>query len=530
MRFAAPSVLVALLYGSVLRSWGHKSTDCKSLRPPTIDGVKYNSILATEFKDVPYKDSTTKFTYSLTYCEINITLSHPPAQDQVIVSTWLPPASAWNGRFQGTGGGGYRAGRFGVNLAPAVALGYSAVSTDAGVGDSGTGSFLLNTTTNEVDYTLLTNFASRSLHEMTVIGKALSRDYYGKKHFKSYWNGCSTGGRQGLMEAQRYPGDYDGILAGAPAINWNKFTTSSLISDILRLKLGYEGPACELEAIRTRAIEACDALDGKKDGIVAALDKCHFNATSLVGKTFTCDSEGGATRKFSKESAAVANAVWHGLVVNGKRVWYGFGYDTNLTVVSGIDTTFSAKSAAWTTLAVLKQPNYNLTSLRDEDLARLIGQSYAEYNDLIGTDNADLWATYKHGTKVLSYHGTADQAFPSYGTVDYWVRVRDFMKRQHSVDVDDFYRLFLAQSVGHCRGGVGPFPTDPLGALVEWVENGQAPERLPAKTQDAQRQSQPLCKFPLMPVYTDSKADGGVTCKKTAFSNFKSLPAAVPVV
>jgi hypothetical protein len=159
---------------------------------------------------------------SLNFCNVNITYTHPGYNDSINIQVWLP-LTGWNERFQGTGGAGYATGVMDQALAPAVAQGYAAVSTDGGHAvDALTESWALVSSGN-VNFDLLEDFASIALNDMTVLGKAVTKSYYGMAPNFSYWNGCSTGGRQGLMIAQRYPNDYDGILAGAPAINWPSF-------------------------------------------------------------------------------------------------------------------------------------------------------------------------------------------------------------------------------------------------------------------------------------------------------------------
>ncbi|EPQ26188.1 uncharacterized protein PFL1_06124 [Pseudozyma flocculosa PF-1] len=523
MRFATAVTLPAaalLASGAAVYAspTSQSPTSCDKLQPPKIPGVKYQSVQRIQHTDAPFPNPLTGGTVPLSYCEVIVTLSHAGGNDNVIVKTWLPNADKWNGRFQGTGGGGYRAGYLDIALAPAVARGYAAVSTDAGVGLSDTGDFILKPNSTRIDKTLLENFSKRSLHEMTVMGKDLTRQFYGKKHFYSYWNGCSTGGRQGYMEAQNYPEDYEGLLAAAPAINWARFVPAGYVVDLYRQKIGYNKPACELAEITKRAVDACDGLDGFKDGIVAATSECHFDASTLVGQPFTCSTT-GESLTFSKEGADIANLAWHGFEENGKRVWYGANVGTNLTQVSGIDTTFTHYSDAWLRLAVEQNRAFNLTTLDAHGLYKAVKESVKRYDDLIGTADPDLRKAYKHGAKILTWQGLQDQAVLPTGVIDYYTRVKQ--KLGGKVNIDDFYRVFFAPGVQHCQGGTGPLPDDPLAALVDWVEKGKAPDRLPATTQDSRKLQQPLCKYPKLPRYT---ANGDLECRDTAFAqNFTPL-------
>ncbi|KAN0061263.1 hypothetical protein ACQY0O_006109 [Thecaphora frezii] len=478
-----------------------KNCRCPHLEPAPIPGVRFTSSIATP-TTTPYLDPLTNQTHSIRYCEYNVTLTHS-GHDNVTVTTYLPPNRQWNGRFQGTGGGGYIAGKFAIALVPAVAQGYAASSTDAGVGFNETGDFLL-AAPGKLDTTLLENFAHRSIHEMTLVGKDLVRQFYRKSPRHSYFVGCSTGGRQAMMSVQRYPDDYDGLIANSPAIDWARLLVSNSASITAR-RLKYDQPTCELLELRRRAVAACDALDGKVDGIVAAFDRCHFDARSVVGKTFVC-GETKATMRISEQAAEIANAAWQGLHrSSGQRVYYGLGYDSNITVVSGQDNTYSLLSDGWIKYAVEKNVDFDPTTLDVDALADAVRKSSDEFGHVIGTYNADLLPAAKRGVKLLTVHGMADQAIPLNTTIEYYDHVRAKL-REGNFQVDDVYRLFLAQGAEHCGGGPGAWPQSPLDQLVQWVEQEQPPKHLPAQTSAGEDVA--LCKYPLLPRY---KA-GGWTC------------------
>ncbi len=218
------------------------------------------------------------------FCRVQITV-----QPAINIEVWLPPAANWNHRFQAEGGGGY-AGTISYSaLALAVAGDaqtgpFATASTDTGHPAAGTangqggangaqggGGFALNPATHALNEGLITDFASRSLHEMTVKAKAVIKAYYGQPQTYAYWNGCSTGGRQGWMEAQRFPDDYDGILAGAPAFNWDRFIPAELWPElVMNLNVGAPISQTKLNAINVAAVKACDAIDGVTDGIISA--------------------------------------------------------------------------------------------------------------------------------------------------------------------------------------------------------------------------------------------------------------------
>lgn len=259
------------------------------------------------------------------FCDVAITYTHPGLNDTIQVSIWLPlQDEAWNGRFLGQGGGGYAAG-FDGSLAPAVSMGYAAANTDAGHSVAGEGGHWSSkswslTSPGNVNLVLLQDFASRAVDDMTVIAKEVVQAYYGHPVKYSYWNGCSTGGRQGLMLAQRFPKHYDGILATCPAVNWVTFLVTSLWPQVVMNTVGYFPPMCELTAITRAAIEACDHLDGQSDGVIASPGSCNFDASSIVGRKFQCD---GIERTISEQAAAIANAAWQGPSRAGEREWFG---------------------------------------------------------------------------------------------------------------------------------------------------------------------------------------------------------------
>src|SRR5213082_578545 len=191
-------------------------------------------------------------------CRVTATVTHPPSGDRVKIFIGLP-ATNWNGRFRGTGGGGFLGGSAN-NLRGPVTQGYAAGATDTGH-EGGSGSFALDAN-GRLNWQAIRDNAHVGIHDMTVTGKALTQAMYGVAPKYSYFNGCSTGGRQGLMEAQRYPQDYNGIVSGAPAINWTRFIPQELWGAVLMSATGNPLPACKLAAATAAAIAACDTADG----------------------------------------------------------------------------------------------------------------------------------------------------------------------------------------------------------------------------------------------------------------------------
>jgi hypothetical protein len=211
----------------------------------------------------------------LNICEAKVTLTHPGANDSIVVLVWLPLAG-WNGRFVRIGGSGWAAGIGQLSVAPFASQGFATATTDAGLcGDLTSPASWVLKGDGEVNTELLKkNFASRSVHDLAIIGKGVTAAFYGKQAAHTYWNGCSTGGRQGLAAAQSYPQDFDGVLAGAPAIYWDKYVVAEQWPQVVMKEEGYFPSNCELNAVTQAAIAAYDGLDEVGDGIISNPSSC----------------------------------------------------------------------------------------------------------------------------------------------------------------------------------------------------------------------------------------------------------------
>ncbi|TMR09711.1 tannase/feruloyl esterase family alpha/beta hydrolase [Nonomuraea turkmeniaca] len=450
------------------------------------------------------------------YCDVTVTLTHPGAGDHAKVRVWLPE-TGWTGRFQAVGGSAFAAGDYGAGLAGAIKSGYAAATTDAGVSTYVDTGWALNSD-GEVNTALLKNFAERSQHEMAVVGKQVVNEVYGRPVSYSYWNGCSTGGRQGYMEAQRHPGDFDGILATAPAINWDEFEVATLWPQVVMNEENTFPSPCEFNAFNEAAVKACDPLDGAPDGLIGDPATCTFDPRELIGKSVECDGE---QETITAADASVVRRIWDGpRTPSGKRLWSGIpigaGFDLAGTRIDADGDRVGAPfpiPAIWVSTFLKRQPSYDLSTITYAEFAKLFEQSRAEYDGIIGTDDPDLSAFRRSGGKLLTWHGQADQLIPAQGTVDYRRRVELAMGGARRVD--DFYRLFLAPGVAHCAGdtSTGPKPTDALGALTAWVEQGKAPQTLNAAITDSSGKTvtRELCRYPSVSRYTGhgDPADAG---------------------
>ncbi|KAF4463167.1 feruloyl esterase b [Fusarium albosuccineum] len=451
-----------------------------------------------------YIVATTATPTTIDFCHINVTLTHPGANDVVSVSIWLP-FDGWNGRFQATGGGGLSAGYFGYALGEPVANGYAAGSTDAGLTLNGTISAATGlwalTLENKLNHGLIKNFAYRSIHDMTVIGKAASKAFYGRSPHHSYYTGCSTGGRQGYFAAQHYPDDFDGIMANAPAL----FTPRVSPGDFwpyLVMGNAVAPPQCIFSAFQAATIEACDPHDGAVDGLISAPEKCDFDPKTLVGKKIDCPEVGGSVVITHKHATVVAKILQGAHTSTGDFLWYGnppgaaFDGLANTPIINGnIERVPFSAGEAWMRYFVAQDPDLDTAHMTYRTSEELFSKSVSLFTDILGTDNPDLTRFKKSGGKLLTWHGLADAYITHPGTTRYWDKLQKRMGGAKTID--DFYRVFLAPGVAHCAGGYGPVPVDPLKALVRWVEGGKAPKTLFASgDRDGAKVTRQLCPYP----------------------------------
>lgn len=447
-------------------------------------------------------------TSDLSFCNVTVTYTHPGQHDTIHVTVWLP-LERWNGRFMAVGGGGWITGH--PYLSPQIASGYAAASTDGGHGVERSAASWALTSRGNVNWNLLQDFAYRALDDMVLIGKAITESFYETAPKYSYWNGCSTGGRQGLMLAQRSPGLLDGILAAAPAVDWPTFVTSAFWAQQRMNQINEYPSTCELMAFRAAAIEACDSLDGLSDGIIGAPGLCRFDPHSVVGKKINCDG----VKKLTTAGATIAQAAWTGPIdANGKASWFGVNHDALLRsaedtyVVGNGSTRGKTIPEEWISLFVKKDPTYDTTTMTDAEFFAVLKASQRDYDSILGTHWPDLSEFRDAGGKMITWHGLADDRIPPNGTSHYYDQVL-----AATSNVSDFYRYFEAPGVAHCAGGAGHVP-DAQKDLVRWVEEGITPDTLKAFDQHGEGTVRELCQYPLVQRFVegDPKVASSFVC------------------
>lgn len=430
-------------------------------------------------------------------CRVTATVTHPPTGCRVKVFVALP-TKGWNGRFQGTGGGGFVGGSPNALNGPAR-LGFATAATDTGH-EGGSGSFALGAN-GRLDWHAVQDNAYLGIHEMTVLGKALATAFYGKAPRYAYFVGGSTGGRQGLMEAQRYPEDYDGILSACPAINWHRFLPADLWPQVVMADAGNFMPKEKLDAATTAAVASEDARDGVTDGVIDDPFRCDYDPRALVGTRV-----GEST--FTEADADVVRKIWQGpRGHDGRFLWYGLTPGTNLlplAATTGSPLTGRPFSITrdWFQFFLLQDPNWAPTNLTPEGFERLWEQSVEQFGDVIGTDDPDLARFRDSGGKIIILHGLSDQLIPAAGTIDYYKRV--VQRLGGPEEVERFARLFLAPGVDHGFRGPGATPVGRMEALMRWVEDGTPPDKILAEHRDqagAVVRSRPLFPYPRVARY-----------------------------
>ena len=447
-------------------------------------------------------------------CRVTASITHPPSGDRVKVFIGLP-MKGWNGRFRGNGGGGFSGGSAG-SLRGSVAQGYAVGATDTGH-EGGSGSFALDAN-GRLNWQAIQDNAYLGIHEMTVVGKALTRAFYGKVPRYSYFVGGSTGGRQGLMEAQRYPQDYDGIISACPAINWHRFLPSDLWPQVVMVAAKNFVPKAKLDAATAAAVAACDALDGVTDGVIDDPARCAYDPKALVGTTV-----GDST--FTEADAEVIRKIWEGpRGRDGAFLWHGLARGTDLFALAGTEgSPLTGKPFGipldWFRFFLLENPRWDWTTLTPAGFELLWRQSVEQFGAVIGTDNPDLAPFRDRGGKVIIYHGLADQLIPAEGTIDYYKRVQHQMGGVEKTA--QFARLFLAPGVDHGFRGAGATPAGQVEAIVRWVEEGKAPDKLVAERRD--QDGKIIRTRPLFPYPQVAKFKGSGSTDDAA--NFLSSPS-----
>jgi len=448
------------------------------------------------------------------HCDVKA-IAKPTRDSEIKFELWLP-ASGWNGKYEQVGNGGW-AGNVPVQaFAEPLRRGYAVAGTDDG--HSGAGAeWAIGHPEKMVD------FGYRAVHETALQSIALVTALYGKAPSRSYFMGCSDGGREALMEAQRYADDFDGIIAGAPAGPWSHLTTGGVWNEqALLIDPASSVPPAKLKAIQKAAVEQCDALDGIKDGLIENPRLCHFDPATILCK-------GADTNEcLTAQQVAAVKKIYEGPKNPRTGAQISPGYSPGAEGEAGTwgawITSTNPKGAiqfgfanTYYGQAVFEDPKWDFHDFNfDKDVA----YGDEKVGSVINATNPDLRSFRARGGKLIQYHGWGDPAIPPVASIQYNEQVHTFLTKypdprsDKSKPVEDFYRLFMVPGMGHCSGGAGAnsfgnvpragADMDPdhdvLSALDRWVEKGVAPEKIIASgksvTDPAKTLTRPLCVYP----------------------------------
>jgi feruloyl esterase len=447
------------------------------------------------------------------FCRVQATLNPTPDSD-IKIEVWMPRYN-WNGKLVGIGNGVW-AGTISYSaLAEPLENGYATVATDTGhTGNGMDAKWAIGHKEKLVD------FGYRAVHEMTVKAKELLTAYYGKKEDKSLWVSCSTGGRQGLMAAYRYPDDFDGVSSMAPANPMVGLMISSLWTGYAAMKDdNHKLDPLKLMASNRAYVDKCDEMDGVNDGIVSWPEECSYDPGSI-------QCEDGDQKNCLTAPQLEALRDIYGGVKNprtGELIFAGFepGSEQMLAMLTVGTEPFPVATSYFRDI-VFKDPAWDFKSFDyDKDLA----ESYRAGSDILDVPPDGLSNFFNGGGKLILSHGWADGLIPARNTVAFYKKMTSNMDKDKSADS---VRLFMVPGMGHCGGGTGPTVLDMLPVIDKWVTEGKAPERILASTParnpmnpDQKQMTRPICPYPEVAVYkgsgsTDDAANFMCESKKTS--------------
>jgi feruloyl esterase len=461
------------------------------------------------------------------HCEVKA-IARPTSDSEIHFTLWLPSSELWNGKYMQSGSGGWGGYIQPLALLGPLARGYAVSATDDGHQTAGNGP--------DADATWaighpekLIDFGYRAAHEAAVLSKVIVDAYFGKPAVHAYFTGCSDGGREALMEAERYPEDFDGIVAGAPSNNWAHQFTGFVWNEIALNAAPESKVAIEqLPAIEKAALAACDALDGVKDGVIEDPRQCHFDPSVLL-----CHGSPNAECLTQPQIEALKK-IYSGPAdpKTGEQIYPGYEPGTeaepggwSLFIVGLSADSFLGNS--FFSGAVYEDPHWDWHSMDFERDLRLADEKTAS---ILNSYNPDLRSFRDHGGKLIQYHGWGDAAVAPRDSIAYYEKVKQFLEHypdpraSNPSDIQSFYRLYMVPGMGHCVGGPGAvsFGNDGRGfmkatpdndvqlALDRWITQGVAPDAIVASGTigaDAKTGSKgvpitrPLCVYPAMARY-----------------------------
>ncbi len=455
--------------------------------------LKNASITATAVPAGPAPNARGNAANLPAFCRVAATL-RPSSDSEIKMEIWLP-SSNWNGKLEVNGNGGWSGSISTATLSTGLLRGYVTAMSDLGH-EGSSASFAFDSQGNAHPEKLI-DFGYRAAHEVTVASKAIVTAFYGNAANRSYWVGCSAGGRSAFMEAQRYPDDFDGIVAGAPGVNWTgRAIQSAWVAQAAHKDAASYIPPSKYGMIHEAALQSCDAADGLKDGVIENPLRCRFDPKELL-----CAGADGASCLTAPQVEA-ARAMY-APVINPRTKQLlspGFERGSELGWATMAGPQMFGIGADMFKFVIFQNPAWDYRTFDfDRDAVRTATLS----EKILNAMDPNLKAFTSHG-KIIQYHGWADPQIAPANSVNYYQSVLDAMGGESKVA--DSYRLFMVPGMAHCNGGDGVSSFDMVTALEQWVEAGKAPDQIPAsRVRNGQKdRTRPLCPYPQLATYKGS--------------------------
>lgn len=471
--------------------YAHGAVPCESLTSVALKGGAITTahvVAAGQFVPPQGASAEGKDLYAKlpAFCHVEATLKPEPDSD-ILIEVWLP-AAGWNAKLVESGNGSFSPVLSYREMAKALMAGYAATSSNTGH-EENSATFALGHPEKLID------FGYRAVHVDAVAAKEIASAYYGAAVNKAYFEGCSTGGRQAYGEAQRYPADFDGIVAGDPGINFTRQTGSELwtIQQVHNDPASFI-PAAKLEMLHAAVVGACDAKDGVKDGVIENPLRCSFDPGTLLCKG--ADGPGCLTAP----QVDLVRKLYAGAVsASGKQIFPGMppgseaGWGHILIRQDPMEYGLDAFR-----YVVMQNPNWDYLTL---DLDRDIAYGDKTVGSIVNNADPNLKPFFARGGKLLGYHGWSDPQTTAMSSLSYYNGVAAAMGGESALS--NSYRLFLIPGMNHCVGGDGTSTFDTLTAIDTWVQSDKAPASIPAsRIRDGKvDRTRPLCPYPKQAVY-----------------------------
>jgi hypothetical protein len=455
---------------AVMVAFGARAEDCGKLTAMKLPHVTVTSA----------DQASTEGAAPITYCRIRI-VSKPTADSDIRIELWIPVGPAWNGKFEQVGNGGFAGAIPSSRMARALALGYAVAGTDDGhqAADNTDASWALNHEEKIKD------FGWRAISETTLVSKRIIREFKSKTAAKAYFVGCSDGGREALMMAQRFPRYFDGIVAGAPANAMTRLLSSGAVRNARLNSIDGHMSSAKLALLQASVLKSCgNGARYLKDPLQCRPDPASLKCAGAETDSCLTDAQIATVQAiYQEQKDPLKGTRLYGVLPGAEAVkgsWDAWLMGTD----AGEKPAGLSFTRSYFANMVMHDPNFDLAKVTDEDIAR----GEREYAPILDSSAPDLSAFKAHGGRLIQYHGWNDPGIPPGFSLEYHARVAATMGK-----IDGFYRLYMVPGMLHCGGGDAPTTVDWQSAIEAWVEKGTAPGALTAS--DARGGTQTLSPF-----------------------------------